>query len=81
MTRLKGHFDGQHVILDEPAPPDLKPNTEVQVVVVKSRDELIREWATSVRELWERPLPEGFQPTGRTWKREDLYERGRRSDV
>jgi hypothetical protein len=33
MTILKAHFDGRHVVLDEPAPPDLKPNAPVSVVV------------------------------------------------
>lgn len=33
MTVLRAHFDGKHVVLDETAPPDLKPNTQVSVVV------------------------------------------------
>jgi hypothetical protein len=33
MTVLKGHFNGTHVVLDEPVPPELKPNTQVSVVV------------------------------------------------
>ena len=36
----------------------------------------LREWEASVKELWERPLPPNFKPTGRRWKREELYERG-----
>lgn len=33
MTILKAHFDGKHVVLDETAPPELKPNTQVSVVI------------------------------------------------
>ncbi len=29
---LKGHYDGQRVVLDEPVPQDVPPNTEVKVV-------------------------------------------------
>jgi len=28
---VKGHFDGQRVVLDEPVPPDIAPNTPVRV--------------------------------------------------
>src|SRR6266446_2573528 len=34
MKPLKGHFDGQHVILDEPA--TLRPNTTVTVLAAES---------------------------------------------
>ena len=77
MTCLRGHFDGHHVVLDEPAPPDLAPNTPVEILVTLTREQALREWEASVKKLWERPLPPGFKPTGqRRWKREDLYERG-----
>ena len=76
MTKLRGHFDGQMVVLDEPPPPDLTPNTPVEIVIVKTREELIEEFKASVEALWARPLPPSFKPSGRTWKREDLYERG-----
>ena len=33
MTTLRAHFDGQRVILDEPAPPHLNANTPVKVLV------------------------------------------------
>lgn len=33
VTTLKGHFDGKHVVLDEPPPPDLAPDTPVRVIV------------------------------------------------
>ena len=29
---VKGHFDGQRVVLDEPVPPDVPPNTPVRVL-------------------------------------------------
>jgi hypothetical protein len=76
MTRLRGHFDGRTVVLDEPLPPELAPNTLVEVVIIKTREQVLREFIDSVRALWARPLPPDFQPTGRQWKREDLYERG-----
>jgi hypothetical protein len=77
MTRLRGHFDGRHVVLDEPAPADLAPDTPVEIVVMKPREQALREWEASVKALWARPLPPSFRPTGqRPWKREDLYERG-----
>jgi hypothetical protein len=28
---LSGHFDGEHIVLDEPA--ELKPNTKVSIIV------------------------------------------------
>ena len=31
ITTLKGHFDGKRIVLDEPPPADLEPNTPVQV--------------------------------------------------
>lgn len=36
MTVLKAHFDGRHIVLDEPAPPDLRPNSPVSEVVGNS---------------------------------------------
>lgn len=33
MTQLKAHFDGQRIVLDEPAPPELAPNTKVTILV------------------------------------------------
>ncbi|HKI35548.1 MAG TPA: hypothetical protein VKA46_27070 [Gemmataceae bacterium] len=76
MTTLRGHFDEQHIVLDQPPPADLKPHTPVEVVVLKSREELVREFLESMKALWDRPLPPGFKPTGRRWRREELYERG-----
>ncbi len=33
MVRMKGHFDGANVTLDEPPPPQLSPGTPVVVVI------------------------------------------------
>jgi hypothetical protein len=79
MKPLRGHFDGRAVILDEPAPPELRPNTPVEVVIVKGRDEVLREFTASMQALWARPVPPSFQPKGRQWRREELYERGGKS--
>jgi hypothetical protein len=64
------------VVLDEPVPPELTPNAPVEIIVLKTREQLAREWEAAVKALWERPLPPDFKPTGRKWKREELYERG-----
>jgi hypothetical protein len=71
MTRLRGHFDGQRIILDEAAPSELKPDTPVEVVVLKSRQQLLREYEADMKAWWEQPLPPDFKPQGRQWKRED----------
>jgi hypothetical protein len=76
MTRLRGHFDGQGVVLDEAPPPDLKPNTPVEIFVLGKRQQAIRRMEAFWKELWARPLPPTTQPLGPRWKREDLYERG-----
>jgi hypothetical protein len=71
MKPLRGHFDGQHIILDEPAPRELTPNTPVEVVIVRTQEELLRDYQAFVKAMWERPLPPDFKPAGRQWKRED----------
>jgi hypothetical protein len=78
MTRLRGHFDGRGVVLDEAPPAELKPNTPVEVLVVDDeRRQAIDAFLKFMKELWSRPLPADFRPSGqRNWKREDLYERG-----
>jgi hypothetical protein len=78
VTRLRGHFDGRHIVLDEPPPAELTVNTPVEIVISKSREEVLRELEASLREWWEQPLPPGFQPQGRQWTREGTYERGRK---
>jgi hypothetical protein len=39
MTTLKGHFDGKQIVLDEPVPPGLAPNTPVTVIVGQPSDQ------------------------------------------
>jgi len=75
MTRLRGHFDGKSIVLDEPVPPSLPANTVVEILIPDTRDSAVREFEAASREFWSRELPEGFQPTTRDWRREDLYER------
>ena len=36
---LRGHFDGERVVLDEPAPKGLPANTPVEVVVRQGESE------------------------------------------
>jgi hypothetical protein len=76
--RLRGHFNGTDVVLDEPVPPELKPNTPVEVVIPESREQALRDLNAFLNDLWSRPLPKGTQPSSPRWKREDLYERGSR---
>jgi hypothetical protein len=78
MIRLRGHFDGKSIVLDDPAPADLKPDTPVEVLVPEdARQKALREFLEFMEQFWSQPLPPGFKPTGqRSWKREDLYERG-----
>jgi len=43
MMRLRGHFDGRHVVLDQPVPSELKANTAVEVLVADAREQALRE--------------------------------------
>jgi hypothetical protein len=74
--RLRGHFNGNQVVLDEPAPPGLKPDTPVEVVILEAREQVLRDLNAFLNALWSQPVPEGSQTSSRRWKREDLYERG-----
>lgn len=76
MTRLRAHFDGQHVVLDEPAPKNLRADTPIEVVIPDGREAALQKWQACSDEFWGRPLPPKVRSAGRTWKREDLYERG-----
>ena len=76
MLKLKAHFDGQQVVLDEPAPPELKPNTPVEVVVTDAREKALAERQAFLKEWWSRPPPPGVKLNARSWTREELYERG-----
>jgi hypothetical protein len=76
MTRLRGHFDGKYVILDEPAPAELRVNAPVEILISSDRDVALREFEAFSREFWSRPLPGGTPSSGRSWRRKDFYERG-----
>ena len=76
MTRLRGHFDGRSVVLDEPAPAELRVNAPVEIVIPSDRDRALCEFEAYSHEFWSRPLPSGSPLSGRSWRREDLYERG-----
>jgi hypothetical protein len=75
MVRLRGHFDGTRIVLDEPLPANLPPDTPVEISIPDERELALRQWRDFSSDLWSRPLPDNFQPAGRSWKREDLYER------
>jgi hypothetical protein len=76
VVRLRGHFDGNKVVLDEPAPELLKPNTPVEIVVLDDREKALAEMQAFLKDLWSKPLPPGIKPAERRWTREELYERG-----
>jgi hypothetical protein len=70
MTRLRGHFDGRSVVLDEPVPADLRANTPVEILISTDRDRALREFETYSREFWSRPLDVEALSPGRSWRRE-----------
>ncbi len=74
MTRLRGHFDGRHIVLDEPLPPELRVNTTVEVVIPDAREQALRELETFLDSLWATPAP--TVGGSRLWTREELHERG-----
>jgi hypothetical protein len=76
MTRLRGHFDGKSIVLDEPIPTLLPTNTVVEVVIRDSRELALTEFEKFSKEIWERPVPSSPSRTQRGWRREDLYDRG-----
>ena len=78
MLKLRAHFDGRQVVLDEPPPACLQANTPIEVLVPGQREAALAEWEVFSQEFWSRPLPPDFQTVNRTWRREDLYERGKR---
>jgi hypothetical protein len=75
MTRVNGIFDGKVVLLKQPVPAELKPNTAVEVLVPDERDKSIQEMLAFLKELWTRPVPEGVQPVAKRWTREELHDR------
>src|SRR5438309_922676 len=42
MKRLRGHFDGQNIVLDDPVPPELKPTTPVPLTHEEATAEINR---------------------------------------
>ncbi|MBY0522859.1 MAG: hypothetical protein K2R98_05655 [Gemmataceae bacterium] len=74
--RLRGHFDGQQIVLDQPVPSGLKVNTPVEVVILDTREQALQEMQAFLKEFWARPLLATGPKAGRHWGREDLYERG-----
>jgi hypothetical protein len=74
MLRLRGHYDGSQIVLDQPAPPELKANTPVEIVVAGEREQVLAELLAFWDEWSSRPLPPDFDSEPRQWKREDLYD-------
>ena len=61
MKAINAHFDGRHVILDEPT--TLKPNAKVKVIPLEADggpDGLTRDFATlaepAFQKIWDNPL-------------------------
>ena len=75
MIRLRGHYDGQHIVLDQPVPQEIQPNTLVDIVILSDRDQTLRELDQFLTDLWQRPLPFGVPPNSNRWTREELHER------
>src|SRR5262249_62089109 len=78
-----GHFDGEKVVLAQPAPVELTAGTLVEVLIpdtplvvidTTERERLVREYVEFMKQRWEQPLPPGFEPKGRQRKRENCYE-------
>jgi hypothetical protein len=66
MTRLRGHFDGRSIVLDEPVPVDLRADTPVEILVASDRDQALREFEAYSRDFWSKSLPDGIQPSNRS---------------
>jgi hypothetical protein len=78
MIRILGRFNEDPIVLNQPPPPELKPNTVVEIVIPDEREQTLREMLDFWNDWWSRPLPDSGQLTGRHWSREELYERGGR---
>lgn len=76
MMVLRGRFDGRGIVLDEPPPAELQPDTSVEIVVVESREQALRKFLGFLDELEAQAKDVPPHPTGRGWTREELYERG-----
>ena len=73
MIRLRGHVNGNSVVLDEPLPKGISPNSPVEVTILPARDLALRSWNEFLRDWWQRPT--SGSPSGRECKREELHER------
>ena len=61
MKTLSGHFDGKHIVLDEPA--TLKPNTKVKIIAVEDGEtetDVVRDYSRLsedvFKKVWDNPL-------------------------
>jgi hypothetical protein len=77
MTALNGHFDGKHIVLDDPVA--LKPNTRVKVIALEdgsSEAEIIggctRLSESVFQKIWDNPLDADY---------DNLWSRDRRVAV
>jgi len=75
MIRLRGHYDGQHFVLDEPACLEIRPNTPVDIVILNDREQTLKELDQFLSALWQKPLPSDIVPNSKQWSREELHER------
>jgi hypothetical protein len=76
MIRLRGHYDGQHFVLDEPTSLDIRPNTPVDIVILNDGEKALKELDQFLTDLWRKPLPAENMPNSKRWSREELHERG-----
>lgn len=74
MIRLRGHYDGRSIVLDEPVPVSLAPGTAAEVTILGDREQALRDWDAFLQDWWRKPLTTPAS-AGRTWSREALYER------
>jgi len=76
VIRLRGRFDGQRVILEQPPPAGLRPDTPVEVIVLTDREQALHDLTEFLADLWHRPAGIPCPSTqGRQWTREELHER------
>jgi hypothetical protein len=75
MARLNGRFDGKVVVLEQPLPAGLKPNTSVDVLVADERENALKDLTDFLTMLWQRPVPPGTQVSPQRWPREELHDR------
>ena len=61
MIMLNGHFDGKHIVLDDPV--TLKPNTRVKIITVENDSaeaDVIRDFSRLsepvFQKIWDNPL-------------------------